>query len=59
MNEGGRHVGVAERISKVLADKVDVLVNEETTGIYRANRDFAEFLTKYIQGKPKWLQASK
>lgn len=58
LNKGGRHVGVAERISKVLADKVNVLVNEEISGVYRTSKDFAEFLTQYLQGKPKWLQTS-
>ena len=58
LNKGGRHVGVAERISKVLADKVDVLVNEEISGVYRTSKDFAEFLTQYLQGKPEWLQTS-
>jgi tRNA nucleotidyltransferase (CCA-adding enzyme) len=59
LNKGGRHVGVAERISKVLAEKVNVLVNEEITDIYRTNMDFASFLTEYFQGKPKWLQISR
>jgi tRNA nucleotidyltransferase (CCA-adding enzyme) len=58
LNKGGRHVGVAERISKVLADKVDVLVNGEISGVYRTNKDLARFLTEYIQGKPRWLQTS-
>jgi len=58
LNEGGRHVGVAEMISKALANKVKVLVNEQIASTYRTNSDFAEFLTEYIQGKPKWLQIS-
>jgi len=58
LNKGGRHVGVAERVSKAVADKVIVLVNEQIVTTYRTNSDFAEFLTEYIQGKPKWLQTS-
>ena len=58
LNKGGRHVGVAERVSKAVADKVIVLVNEQIVSTYRTNSDFAEFLTEYIQGKPKWLQTS-
>jgi tRNA nucleotidyltransferase (CCA-adding enzyme) len=56
LKKGGRQVGVAERVSKALADKVVVLVNEQIASTYRTNHDFAEFLAEYIQGKPKWLQ---
>ena len=58
LKHGGRHVGVAELISKAVANKPEVLVNQQITGMYRANRGFAEFLTQYIQGKPKWFKAS-
>ena len=58
LKKGGRQVGVAERVSKALADKVVVLVNEQIASTYRTNHDFAEFLSEYIQGKPKWLQTS-
>jgi len=58
LKHGGRHVGVADLISKAVANKPDVLVNQQIASTYRANRGFAEFLTRYIQGKPKWFQAS-
>jgi tRNA nucleotidyltransferase (CCA-adding enzyme) len=58
LKHGGRHVGVAELVSKAVANKPDVLVNQQIASTYRANRGFAEFLTQYIQGKPKWFQAS-
>jgi len=58
LKHGGRHVGVAGLISKAVANKPDVLVNEQIASTYRANSGFAEFLTQYIQGKPKWFQAS-
>ncbi len=51
-------MGVAELISKAIAGKPNVFVNQQITGTYRANADFAEFLTQYIQGKPKWFQTS-
>jgi tRNA nucleotidyltransferase (CCA-adding enzyme) len=58
LKHGGRHVGVAELVSKAVANKPDVLVNQQIASTYRANRGFAEFLTQYIQGKPKWFQTS-
>jgi len=58
LKHGGRHVGVAELVSKAVANKPDVLVNEQIASTYRANSGFAEFLTQYIQGKPKWFRAS-
>ena len=58
LKHGGRHVGVADLISKAVAGKPDVLVNEQIANTYRANSGFAEFVTQYLQGKPKWFQAS-
>jgi tRNA nucleotidyltransferase (CCA-adding enzyme) len=58
LKHGGRHVGVAELVSKAVSNKPEVLVNQQIAGTYKANGGFAEFLTQYIQGKPKWLHAS-
>jgi tRNA nucleotidyltransferase (CCA-adding enzyme) len=58
LKHGGRHLGVAELVSKAVANKPDVLVNQQIANTYMTSRDFAEFLTRYIQGKPKWFQAS-
>jgi len=55
LKQGGRQIGVAALISKAVATKVSVLVNKEVTSIYKVDSGFAEFLTEYIQGKPKWL----
>jgi len=58
LKHGGRHVGVAELVSKAVANKPNVLVNQQVASTYRTNSDFAEFLAAYVQGKPKWFQAS-
>jgi tRNA nucleotidyltransferase (CCA-adding enzyme) len=58
LKHGGRQVGVAELISRAVANKPDVLVNQQIVSAYKADNGFAEFLTLYIQGKPKWFQAS-
>lgn len=55
LGEGGRRVGVAELISKAVANLVEVLVNEEVLALYSSSPGFAKFLTEYLEGKPRWL----
>jgi len=56
LRDGGRNAGVAEQISQVLKKGFKVLVNEEIADIYAKNSEFAEFLTDFLSGKPKWLE---
>jgi tRNA nucleotidyltransferase (CCA-adding enzyme) len=58
LRDGGKNAGVAERISHVLRKGFKILVNEELADVYRNNRKFAEFLTEFLSGKPKWLEPS-
>ena len=55
LGDGGRRVGVAELISKAVANWVKVLVNEEVLALYSSSPEFARFLTEYLEGKPRWL----
>jgi len=55
LKDGGRNLGIASLVSKALVDSLEILVNEEITGFYSSNSDFAAFLTKYLRGKPSWL----
>ena len=55
LKDGGRQAGVAGLISKALANSMKILANDEIAKTYSSNDDFAEFLTEYINGKPKWL----
>ena len=55
LGDGGRRVGVAELISRTVANSVEVLVNEEVLALYSSSSDFARFLTEYLEGKPRWL----
>jgi tRNA nucleotidyltransferase (CCA-adding enzyme) len=52
---GGRCVGVADLISKAVANTLDILVNDEIMKLYSSNTEFAKFLTEYLEGKPRWL----
>ena len=58
LKEGGRNIGVAELISQVLRENFRILVNSEVTEVYKVNRDFAEFLTDFLRGKPFWLETA-
>ncbi|UCC57840.1 MAG: CCA tRNA nucleotidyltransferase [Candidatus Bathyarchaeum sp.] len=55
LGDGGRRVGVAELVSRAVADSMEVLVNDEALKLYSANPEFAKFLTEYLAGKPRWL----
>jgi tRNA nucleotidyltransferase (CCA-adding enzyme) len=57
LKDGGRNVGVAELISHAFREKIEVLVNSEVVEVYRGNREFAEFLTAFLSGKPFWLES--
>ena len=56
LKDGGRRVGVADFISKAVADSVEVLANEEVLALYSSCSEFAKFLTEYLEGKPRWLK---
>ncbi|MGA3192248.1 MAG: CCA tRNA nucleotidyltransferase [Candidatus Bathyarchaeia archaeon] len=58
LKDGGKNAGVAEGISHVLKKGFRVLANEEVVKVYEKNNEFAEFLTDFLSGKPKWLEAA-
>jgi tRNA nucleotidyltransferase (CCA-adding enzyme) len=55
LGDGGRRVGVAELVSRALADSKEILVNDEVFEQYSSTSEFAKFLTAYLVGKPRWL----
>lgn len=55
LNKDGRKIGVAKKISQAFVNGFEVMVNNEIFDTYGANKDFAEFLTSFIYGKPFWL----
>jgi tRNA nucleotidyltransferase (CCA-adding enzyme) len=57
LKDGGRNAGVAEGISHVLRGGFKVLVNEEIVEVYERNGEFAVFLTEFLHGRPRWLEA--
>jgi tRNA nucleotidyltransferase (CCA-adding enzyme) len=59
LRDGGRNTGVAELMAQAFRKKLSILVNGEVAQVYRSNRDFAEFLTSFLSGKPFWLEAAE
>jgi len=59
LRDGGRNIGVAERMSQAFREKLEVRVNSEMVEVYQRNRKFAEFLTVFLSGKPFWLDAAE
>jgi hypothetical protein len=55
LKDGGRDVGIAEGISRILKKRFKILVSEEIAEVYEADDKFAMFLTELLQGRPKWL----
>jgi tRNA nucleotidyltransferase (CCA-adding enzyme) len=56
LKNGGKDSGVAELVSKALQEKLEILVNAEAIDVYQSNKEFCEFLTDFLSGKPFWLK---
>jgi tRNA nucleotidyltransferase (CCA-adding enzyme) len=59
LKEGGRTSGVAELISQALRREFSIMVNGEVAEAYAGSREFAKFLTEFLEGKPFWLKAAE
>jgi len=57
--DGGRQVGVAEEIARAVRENFEILTDDVILSLYRVNSGFAEFLTRYYEGKPSWLKGSR
>jgi len=55
LRDGGKTIGVANKISPVLRENFRVLVNKEITDLCKKHRDLSLFLTDYLLGRPTWL----
>ncbi len=56
LENGGRRVGVAEGIAKAVRENFEILTDDVILNLYKTNSDFAEFLTNYYEGRPRWLK---
>jgi len=55
LKDGGRKVGVAELISRVIKKTLEVMINEQILKSYSSDPQFAKFITEYLEAKPRWL----
>ncbi|MFH1328792.1 MAG: CCA tRNA nucleotidyltransferase [Candidatus Bathyarchaeota archaeon] len=55
LDGGGINVGVASKVAETIRNKSEILVNKEILYFYKKNPDFSVFLTKFLIGKPEWL----
>jgi tRNA nucleotidyltransferase (CCA-adding enzyme) len=56
LKDGGREVGVAELVSRVIGKTFKVFANEQIVELSSANPQFAKFVTEYLNAKPRWLR---
>jgi len=56
LRDGGRGIGIANLISEAFSSSLDLWINEDIKDFYSKNPEFASFLTKYLIGRPRWLQ---
>lgn len=54
--DGGKNVGVSELIAKAVKEKLTLKLNSEILTVYKANSEFAVFLSAFLIGKPFWLE---
>ncbi|HDN62708.1 MAG TPA: CCA tRNA nucleotidyltransferase [Candidatus Bathyarchaeota archaeon] len=58
LKDGGRSIGVPEDLTEAMKDSREILVNMEVSTFYSSNPKFAEFLTDFITGRPRWLEST-
>lgn len=56
LKEDGRKIGVAQLVSEAFKEEYSILINDRICEVYNCNRDFAEFLTEFLNGRPSWLK---
>lgn len=55
-NNGGRNIGVASKIAeKLKKNGFQILSWMEARELYKYREDFAQFVSKFIEGRPIWL----
>lgn len=55
-NNGGKNVGIPELLAKAFKENCSIIVNKEITKIYDKEKDFKDFLSTFLSGKPFWLK---
>ena len=56
--DGGRSIGGPEEIAEAIKESGELLTNMEISRFYTSNPRFAEFLTNFLIGRPRWLDST-
>jgi len=56
LRDGGRSVGIASLISEAFSSSLEIWIDGDVKDFYSKNPEFASFFTRYLIGKPVWLQ---
>jgi len=56
LRDRGEKLGIASLVSEALTHRFEIVVNHEIADFYQFNREFARFLTEYLDGRPRWLR---
>jgi len=56
LRDGGRTIGVASLVSKALLSSLEIWADGDIKDFYSQNPEFASFLTRYLIGRPGWIQ---
>ncbi|MEM2897654.1 MAG: CCA tRNA nucleotidyltransferase, partial [Candidatus Bathyarchaeia archaeon] len=54
--DGGREIGVAEKVSECFKKGFEILSNEEIIKFYNESKEFAEFFVKFLIGRNFWVE---
>jgi len=56
LRDGGRGIGIASLISEAFSSSLEIWIDENVKDFYSENPEFASFFTRYLIGRPRWLQ---
>jgi hypothetical protein len=59
LKDGGKNAGIADLVSKAFSKGVDIATNTEIVKLYKSNENLSEFLTRFLDGKPFWLEPAQ
>lgn len=55
LRNGGKDIGVANKLIENIKTSMKVLRNVEIVELYHGNKEFAKAFTEFLSGKPRWL----
>jgi tRNA nucleotidyltransferase (CCA-adding enzyme) len=59
LKDGGKNAGIADLVSRAFSKGVGIATNAEIVKLCKSNENFSEFLTRFLDGKPFWLEPAQ